>query len=97
MRPRPDGKGCHARCLHRVLVEGYRDARHAWEALRESDTPVPAAYAGGATTTCMQLEDDEFRAAYPPPTFKQWLIDHSAAERVVTLPDLTDPELEETA
>jgi hypothetical protein len=21
----------------------------------------------------MQMEDDEFREAYPPPTFKQWL------------------------
>lgn len=80
MRPRPDGKGCRVGCLHRALVESYYDARHAWEALRESDTPVPAAFAFGADVTCQQLEDDDFRAAFPPPTFKQWLIDQHRPE-----------------
>lgn len=77
MVKRPDGQGCRAGCLHRALVSDYRDARHAWEALRESDTPVPAAYAYGSTATCAQLEDGDFRTAFPPPTFKDWLIAHA--------------------
>lgn len=39
----------------------YRDARDAWEVLRE-------------TGECMQLEDDEFRELHPAPTFKATLI-----------------------
>jgi hypothetical protein len=65
----PCAKGmgkCHKRCLHRASVLAYRDSRDAWEALRE---------------TCHQMEPDEFRRAYPPPTFKNWLIG-SARSRV---------------
>lgn len=42
-------------------TQTYRDARHAWEALRES-------------SLCFQMEDDEFRATYTAPTFKATLI-----------------------
>jgi hypothetical protein len=38
----------------------YRDSRHAWEEARENELH-------------MQMEDDEYRAKYPPPTFKKWL------------------------
>lgn len=51
---------CHAGCLHRRLVSEYRDSRDAWEAGRE-------------TGDSMRLEDDEYRAQNPPPTFKAWL------------------------
>lgn len=65
---------CRRDCLHRALVEDYRAARAAWEALRESDAVVPAGAAyGGEGVAMHQLEDDEFRAWFPPPTFKTWL------------------------
>lgn len=43
------------------MVAEYRDARDAWVQLRE-------------TGDRMQMEDEEYRAVFPPPTFKQWLI-----------------------
>ena len=56
-----DGRpGCHAKCLHRSSVQDYRDSRHAWEEARENSLH-------------MQMEDDEYRDRYPPPTFKRWL------------------------
>lgn len=55
---------CYSGCLHRSWVLDYRDARDAWEALRESEE-------------CMQMEDDEFAEAYPPPTLKQWMENRS--------------------
>lgn len=72
--PREDRPSCRENCLHRALVQDFRDARHAWEENREC----------GAA---MQMEDDEYREAYPPPTFKDWLIGTStrsapARERV---------------
>jgi hypothetical protein len=60
---KPRLTGCAASCLHRQLVETYRDSRHSWEERRE-------------TSEHLQMEDDDYRAAYPPPTFKQWLIGH---------------------
>lgn len=57
-------RGCHARCLHRQLVENYRDARHAWEAQRE------------AVTHGYDTENREYSEANPGPTFKAWLEDH---------------------
>ncbi len=44
------------------MVEEYRDARDAREALRECGE-------------AMQMEDSEFDEAYPAVTFKQWLIE----------------------
>lgn len=76
LKRRPDGQGCRRDCLHRALVQSYRDARDARDALRESDTPVPAEWAHGGATVAYQLEADDFAAAWPPITFKQWLIDH---------------------
>lgn len=63
--------GCHSTCLHRQSVEAYRDTRHAWEALRESGTLVSHS---GTEVAAYQLEDDDFRERFPPPTFKDWLI-----------------------
>lgn len=51
---------CRRDCLHRAMVMQYRDARHAWEERREQGE-------------AMQMEDDDYRAAFPPPTFKDWL------------------------
>ena len=58
--------GCRRDCLHRAFVMAYRDARDAWEQNRESEWN-------------MQLEDDDYAAEYPPPTFKQWLIDQGGS------------------
>lgn len=46
----------------RELVTGhYRDARDAWERLRESEP-------------FLQHEDDEFLAEHPPPTLGQFMV-----------------------
>ena len=60
MRRRPDGQGCRVGCLHRANVEDYRDARHAWEEAREHGDNL-------------RLEDDDYAAQHPPPTFWGWL------------------------
>lgn len=60
---KPRMRGCAAACLHRQLVENYRDARDAWESTLEDTAKGYAA------------EEREFSAAHPGPTFKQWLID----------------------
>lgn len=54
------GTGCHRACLHRRSVQEFRDWRHSWEEARERDHH-------------MQLEDDDYAARYPPPTFRAWL------------------------
>lgn len=54
--------GCTTRCLHRQLVENYRDARQAWEDQAEAETH------GYAT------ELAEYAEANPGPTFKAWLV-----------------------
>jgi hypothetical protein len=51
---------CHRRCRHRELVQAYRDWRISWEERREDEFH-------------MRLEDDEYAAMFPPPTFKAWL------------------------
>lgn len=60
----------------RDAVTAYRDARDAWQALRESGAPVPAgtvAGTAGAAVGCHQLSDDEFRTAYPAPRLADYL------------------------
>lgn len=65
---------CHRRCLHRELVQSYRDARDAWERLRESGAIVTGvAGTSHAAVAAYQLSDDEFAAAHPPPLFRDWL------------------------
>lgn len=44
-----------------LVTSTHRDARDAWLKLRESEL-------------CLQMEDDEFRAAYPPPTLRDTMI-----------------------
>lgn len=51
---------CASSCLHRINVESYREWRHNWEEARENGEAV-------------QMEDDDYAAAYPPPTFRAWL------------------------
>lgn len=58
---RDDRSGCRRDCLHRAMVLEYRDSRHAWEERREDQEHY-------------QLEDEEYAAMYPPPTFKAWLV-----------------------
>ena len=59
--PCPPGmRGCRRGCLHRQMVDEYRDWRINWEENREKEPNL-------------QMEDDDYREAYPPPTFKAWL------------------------
>lgn len=58
---KPRMAGCTVRCLHRQLVESYRDARDAWEQQAEAATYGYAA----------ELRD--YAAEQPGPTFKAWL------------------------
>lgn len=57
---------CRRDCLHRAMVQEYRDWRHSWEERREDEHH-------------MQMEDDDYAAAYPPPTFRDWLQARRAA------------------
>lgn len=59
-RGMPLDGACHRACLHRQSVQEYRDWRTSWEERREDEYH-------------MQLEDDEYAAMYPPPTFRDWL------------------------
>lgn len=56
----PRMRKCSSSCLHLQSVEDYRAARAQWEEARESELH-------------MQMEDDDYAAKYPPPTFKAWL------------------------
>lgn len=59
------------------VTEVYRAARDAWEALRESSTPLPSRTVtggSGAVISAYQLETEEFARVHPPPTFKGFLI-----------------------
>lgn len=79
MRRRPDGQGCRRDCLHRQLVTEYQWERMRWEERRESGELAPTSVPGiaGSQVAMHQLEDADYRAAFPPPTFRQWLIDHA--------------------
>lgn len=59
----------HCGPYHAALVGGYRDQRDARDMLREQGE-------------AMQMEDDDFDAAYPRVTFKEWLIGHAGSNRV---------------
>jgi len=50
------------------MVEEYRDAVFARDALRECGE-------------YMQMEDEEFAAVVPPVLFKDWLISHAGRNR----------------
>lgn len=67
----------HCSRAHVELVDGYRAARDAVLALRESGTVAPAGFGHGAQVSHYQLEGTD-RA--PLPTFKAWLIDHRRGE-----------------
>lgn len=69
--------GCHRQCLHRALVENYRDAHFAWEAGREQGE-------------AMQMEDEDYAAMYPQPLFKQWLQSDLWAGANVAPPELQE-------
>jgi hypothetical protein len=81
----PCSKGmrtCRRDCLHRVMVESYRDAVDATQALRESDAPAyGAAGAANSGAAMYQLSDAEFRELHPTPLFKDWLQAHARSRR----------------
>jgi hypothetical protein len=71
-QPRPEPR----RHWWRDLITGvHRDARDAWLAARESEH-------------FMQWEDDQYRAAFPPPTLKAVMVGlasgHLSPERVLS-------------
>lgn len=72
-RPRPASPGRH--WWRELVTNTYRDSRDAWEALRESAQPAPSSVPGVAHSSVAmhQLEDDDFRRAFPPPTFRDVL------------------------
>ena len=65
------------------MVNEYRDAHDAWAALRESNVLAPTSVPGAANSgvVCAQLEDDEFKAAFPQPLFKDWLTGYAWPSR----------------
>lgn len=70
-RRRPSCSPGHRRwcsTAHEALVQEYRDAVDAREALRES-----AAY--------FQHEPEEFAAEVPPILFRDWLVGHPSRQR----------------
>ncbi len=73
---------CLAPCQHRELVEEYRAARAAWEDQRESGREAPTSVPGVAHSSAAmhQLEDADYRTAYPAPTFRDWL-EQTAGQR----------------
>jgi hypothetical protein len=71
-------RGCRRDCLHRKMVEEYRDAHLSREMQRESSQTAPTSVPGtvGTDVAMWQLEADEFRQHVPPILFKDWLIEH---------------------
>ena len=59
---------------HSALVGGYRDARDARDALRESGEVAPPSF---GSVAFYQLEDADFDAAVPKVLFKEWLMSHA--------------------
>lgn len=75
VRGMPRRGACHQLCAHRAMVEDYRAARTAWEERRETGEAAPTSVPGiaGSGVAIHQLEDDDYRRAFPPPTFRAWL------------------------
>jgi len=67
----PRMRGCRASCLHRQLVNEYRDARDAYEATLED------------TTSLYPAEVRDYKRDYPGPTFKAWLQGHAGHREMV--------------
>ncbi len=66
----------------RDAVDTYRHARAAWDALRESSTPVPSTVPGADSgTVCYQLEDSDYRRAFPVPRLADYLREAAAGVR----------------
>lgn len=71
-----------AGCLHCEVIDAYQAARSAWELRRESGELVPTNVPGaaGGSIACYQLSDEEYAAAFPPPRFKDFLVDMSTRQ-----------------
>lgn len=65
------------------MIDEYRAARDAREALRESGQLAPSSVAGIAHSdvAMYQLDDDDFDRAVPSVTFREWLIEWGASRR----------------
>ena len=66
---------------HRAMIDEYRAARDARDALRESNMPAPTSVPGVAHSgvAMHQLEDDDFATHVPAVTFREWLIEWGAS------------------
>ena len=66
---KPQMNGCRADCLHRQLVESYRQAREVWEQWKEDET------------IGYETEGKLFDVEHPGPTFREWLTNTKRTER----------------
>lgn len=63
------GTGCRADCLHRALVERYRE-------LKDAEAEVRKLQREAATNGHRGTERDQWEAAHPQLTFQQYLEDN---------------------
>lgn len=80
LRGKKGQKGRHvwkSSCLHCQILDAYRDACDARDALRESGTEAP----GWAGAAYYQLEDADFNELHPPIRLKDWLEAHRGYNR----------------
>lgn len=78
VRGMPTDGACYSGCLHRQLVESYRDGRRAWE--DEFEDTTGTTYRPGIIEEQRRAERrggrnevGDFIEAHPPPTFRDWL------------------------
>ena len=66
--------------INSSMIDAYRYARDASEALRESGLPAPSSVPGvaGSQAAYYQLSEDEFDQHVPALTFREWLIEWHA-------------------
>lgn len=75
--------GLAAAQMNAQMIDDYRAARDAREALRESGVLAPSRVAGIAHSdvAMYQLDDADFDAAVPSVTFREWLIEWGKQRR----------------
>lgn len=75
--------GLEAAKANALMIDEYRAARDAREALRESGQAVPSSVAGAGHSDLgfYQLSDDEFDEHVPRVTFREWLIEWGESRR----------------
>lgn len=72
-----------AGCRHCQILDEYRAAQDAREALRESGDDAGGSVAGttGSAVGYYQLSDEEFNEIHPPVLLRDWLVEKAAEWR----------------